>query len=97
MRKRLKGLCVLLLCATLFFMQSFMAEADGNTSASDFQMEGTELTKYKGTSKDVSIPADVEKIGRSAFENNDTITHVSIPKTVKLIDAYAFWDCDKLS
>ena len=96
MRKRLRGLCVLFLCATLFLMQSFIAEADGNTSASDFQMEGTELTKYKGTSKDVSIPTGVESIGRSAFEDNDTITHITMPKTVKLIGSYAFWDCDKL-
>lgn len=98
MKNKLKRLCVMFLCMTLFLAQVMIVEADGSTaSASDFQIEGDELVKYKGTSKSVSIPTDVESIGKQAFENNDTITSVNVPKSVKLMGAYAFWGCDNLS
>ncbi len=98
MKNKGKRLGVLLLCATLLFTQALRVEAGGsNSSASDFKLEGTELVKYKGTSKSVSVPVGVESISREAFEENDTITKVSFPKTLKTIDAYAFWGCDNLN
>ncbi len=98
MKNKGKRLGVLLLCMALLFMQNLKVEAGGSdSSASDFKMEGTELVKYKGTSKSVSVPVGVESIAREAFEENDKITKLSLPKTLKVIDAYAFWGCDNLS
>lgn len=53
-KKRISG--VLLTLAALVIMQLPMAEADASTSASDFQIEGSTLKRYRGTDKNVSVP-----------------------------------------
>lgn len=63
---------------------------------SDFVIEGTTLVSYTGTASTVSVPATVEIIGRSAFEENDTIKKIVIPDSVTTIEEYAFWGCDSL-
>lgn len=65
-------------------------------TAKDFQMEGSTLTKYTGTVSTVSVPANVEIIGRSAFEGNVKIKKIVIPDSVKTIEPYAFWGCENL-
>lgn len=65
-------------------------------TAADFQMEGTTLVNYTGTASTVSIPNNVETIGRSAFENNNVVKKIMIPDTVETIEEYAFWGCSKL-
>lgn len=65
-------------------------------SDSDFQMTGNTLVSYTGTASTVSVPANVEIIGRSAFENNSKIKKVIIPDSVKAIEQYAFWGCANL-
>ena len=65
-------------------------------AASDFEMDGTTLVKYTGTATTVSVPANVEKIGRSAFEKNNRIKKVTIPDSVTGIEEYAFWGCTSL-
>ncbi|MBE5874329.1 MAG: leucine-rich repeat domain-containing protein [Lachnospiraceae bacterium] len=92
--KRLLG--VLMILGALIIMQLPVKEADASTSASPFKMEGTKLVKYRGTEKTVSIPATVEVIGKSAFEDKDTVEVVVIPASVKRVEAYAFWGCDNL-
>lgn len=62
----------------------------------DFQIEGTTLVSYTGTATTVSVPANVEIIGRSAFENNCKIKKVTIPDSVQTIEEYAFWGCESL-
>lgn len=97
MKRRIKYLCVLLALSLALSVPCSLMEADAaETSASDFQTEGTELVKYKGTSKDVSVPAGIEIIGKKSFENNDTLKSIHMPKSVKIIEAYAFWGCDNL-
>ncbi|MBR1930959.1 MAG: leucine-rich repeat domain-containing protein [Lachnospiraceae bacterium] len=88
---------VMLIVTALVIMQLPVSEADAAASASDFQMNGSTLVKYVGKEKAVTIPSTVEKIGRSAFEENDTIQSIVIPESVKKIEEYAFWGCDRLN
>lgn len=71
-------------------------EAVDTASASDFQMDGTTLVKYNGTSEDVSVSGSVEKIEAEAFADNDTIKNVFIGSSVEIIGASAFEGCDQL-
>lgn len=97
MRKR-KRLCgVLMIIAALVIMQLPVSEVDAATSASDFQMEGNVLTKYRGTDTEVTIPNTVRVIGEGAFEDNNRITRVVVPNSVEQIKPYAFWGCGNLS
>ena len=64
--------------------------------------EGTiQISGYNGTASKVVIPEEingliVEAIGISAFEDNEVITDIQIPGTVKYIDKMAFYDCKQL-
>lgn len=93
-KKRISG--VLLVLAALIIMQLPMAEADASTSASDFQIEGSKLTRYRGAEKNVSVPDTVHTIGQGAFENNANIELVVLPNSVRQIESYAFWGCENL-
>ncbi len=85
-----------MLCITLAVLLLLVPSTYAKATASDFQMEGTTLIHYTGTASTVSVPANVETIGRSAFENNKTIKKVIIPDSVTEIEAYAFWGCESL-
>ena len=96
MKRKKRISSVLLTLAALVIMQLPMAEADAATSASDFQIQGSTLTKYRGKEKNVSIPDTVQIIGEGAFENDVNIELVVVPNSVKQIEPYAFWGCDNL-
>lgn len=96
MRKKRKLYGALLIITAVLIMQIPVSEADAAASASDFQMKGSTLVRYTGTSENVSVPSDVEIIGESAFEGNTHVKKVSLPNSVKKIKEYAFWDCDNL-
>lgn len=96
MRKRKKIFGILLLILAVLVMQIPVSEADAAASASDFQMEGSTLVKYNGTSQNVTIPSTVETIGKSAFEGNTTLQKVTIPDSVREIKENAFWGCNQL-
>lgn len=60
------------------------------------------ITKYTGTESTVILPStinswDVTKIGEDAFQDNTTITSVTIPGSVTEIGANAFADCTNLT
>lgn len=93
-KKRISG--VLLTLAALIIMQLPMAEADAATSASDFQIVGSTLKKYRGKDTNVSIPETVTIIGEGAFEDDVNIELVVVPNSVEKIESYAFWGCDNL-
>ncbi len=71
-------------------------EAAPTASASDFQMDGTTLVKYKGTAQDVSVSDYVEKIEAEAFAGNDDIRHITVGENVEVIGARAFSECKNL-
>ena len=92
-----KWMVVLTLVATALILTHLpVSEADAAASASDFQMEGSTLTKYRGSDERVTIPDTVEVVGESAFENNQKVQFVVVPKSVKRLDAYVFWGCNNL-
>lgn len=92
-----KWVVVLALIATALILTHLpVSEADAAASASDFQIEGSTLTKYRGSDERVTIPDTVEVVGESAFENNQKVQFVVVPKSVKRMDAYVFWGCNNL-
>ena len=96
MRRKKRILSVLTIVVTLIIMLLPVSEADAQSSASDFRMEGSTLVKYRGSEKNVTIPDTVEVIGKSAFEDNKSVELVVLPNSVKRVEAYAFWGCDNL-
>lgn len=93
MKKLLMVGAIALTVALLFLM---VPKSEAEATAADFQMDGTTLVDYTGTASVVSIPATVETIGRSAFENNSAVKKVTIPDSVEKIEEYAFWGCSNL-
>lgn len=92
-----KWVVVMALIATALILTHLpVSEADAAASASDFQIEGSTLTKYRGSDERVTIPETVEVVGESAFENNQKVQFVVVPKSVKRLDAYVFWGCNHL-
>lgn len=92
-----KWVVALALIATALILTHLpVSEADAAASASDFQIEGSTLTKYRGSDERVTIPDTVEVVGESAFENNQKVQFVVVPKSVKRLDAYVFWGCNNL-
>ena len=76
------------------------------TETSDFTYqkndEGYTLISVKALGRDVVIPAEyngekVTWIGKNAFFNNDTIRRLTVPKSVAIIEEYAFSSCVKLN
>ena len=90
-----KWMAVIALAVTALILTHLpVSEADAAASASDFQTQGSTLVKYRGTEERVTIPDTVEVVGESAFENNQKVQFVVIPKSVKRLDAYVFWGCN---
>lgn len=96
MKRKKRIVRALMVLAALIIMQLPVAEADASTSASDFKMEGSTLTKYRGKEKNVSIPDTVRVIGQGAFEDDTNVELVVIPNSVNCIEPYAFWGCTNL-
>lgn len=69
--------------------------AENPASVSDFQVNGTTLVKYNGTSENVSV-SNVEKIEAEAFAGNEYIRTVAIGDGVQRIGSGAFKGCSQL-
>jgi len=67
------------------------------TTSDGFQLTGTVITKYVGSSRSVTIPNNVTKIGDGAFMDNANITSVTIPNSVTSIGDEAFYYCTALA
>ncbi len=48
--------------------------------------------KYTGKNPNVVIPDDVDIIGKSAFNENQTLTSITIPGNVSEIEGDFWWD-----
>ena len=99
MGKTIRNLIGILFIATAIAVTQIPVsdvEAVTASSASDFQMDGTTLSKYNGTAEDVSVPDSVKRIEAEAFAGNDYIRHVTIGSSVKEIGESAFDGCKYL-
>ena len=76
-----------------------------NAENDDFKylitQDGVTLIKYKGESETPEIPEKIEehhvyKIKNSCFAGNEAIKSISLPKTLKYIDNFAFYNCKNL-
>lgn len=99
MVKRLRKLIGTLLLVTAIAVTQIPVsdvEAEDSSAASDFQMDGTTLVKYKGTAEDVSLSNQVKKIEAEAFADNDHVRRITLGEAVEVIGAKAFSGCDNL-
>ena len=60
------------------------------------------VVSYSGNATDLVIPTTVSdcsvtKIGEGAFENNETLSSISLPNSIIVIGARAFKNCTNLS
>lgn len=77
--------------------QVFETEEDTKTAdTGEFTINNGLLTKYTGTAETVTIPSNVSRIGKSAFQNNKYIKNVIIPGNVRKIEMLAFYGCSNL-
>jgi len=82
---------------------TFAAYAQQYDSEKDFQIDrdrnvrnGVMITKYLGTKNEVRIPPSIQNnpvtgIGDYAFNDNKSITSVTIPNSVIRIGSFSFW------
>ncbi len=68
-----------------------------DTPRKEFNISGTTLSKFIGSSREIVIPEGIEEIGESAFAKCDKITSIYIPSSVKTIGMYAFRRCTSLT
>lgn len=64
--------------------------------------KGAKITKYRGTSTDVSVPSEiggytVYAIAKTAFEYNTAVVTVSLPSTVTTVESGSFAGCTSLT
>lgn len=81
---------------------TFTVTVAAATNTFDFNLTTGTITKYNGTDTVVVIPPTINswpvtKIGEDAFQDNTTITSVTIPDSVTEIGANAFAGCTNLT
>lgn len=81
---------------------TFTVTVAAATNTFDFNLTTGTITKYNGTDTVVVIPPTINswpvtKIGEAAFQDNTTITSVTIPDSVTEIGANAFAGCTNLT
>ena len=89
-------IAIVLLVLTFSFILSGQKTGLAGSEKEAFQMDGTTLIKYMGSSDVVYVPDSVRVIGRGAFENNDSIKKVVLPNRLEAIEYNAFTECDNL-
>lgn len=81
---------------------TFTVTVAAATNTFDFNLTTGTITKYNGTDTVVVIPSTINswhvtKIGEDAFQDNTTITSVTIPDSVTEIGSNAFAGCTNLT
>ncbi len=62
------------------------------------------VMRYFGTASNITVPSrisgygsDITAIDKNAFQNNNTLTTVTLPSSIKKINDYAFYNCSSLT
>lgn len=59
-------------------------------------IEENVLTAYRGTEKSVTVPDNIEVVGKYAFSGNKSIETIVLPNSITTIEMSAFEDCVNL-
>lgn len=98
MKKKLlfSVIAVIVLVLTFSFVLAKQNVGVAGSEKEAFQMDGTTLMKYLGSSEVVYVPDSVRVISKGAFEDNDYIKKVVLPSGLTTIEYNAFAECDNL-
>lgn len=98
MKKRIifGSIAVLVLVLAFSFVLSMQKTGVAGGGQEAFQMDGSTLMKYLGSSEVVYVPDSVRVIASGAFEDNDYIKKVVLPSRLTTIEYNAFAECDNL-
>lgn len=84
--------------------QGISVQAETNDTGFTYSLTDSEavITGYTGTASQITVPDSIDgytvsQIGEFAFFMNTNITEITLPATIKVIDDYAFFKCQKLS
>ena len=87
-------------------INQIVAQAAETKTSGDYQYTletlGAVITKYTGSASELAIPAKLDGytvcgIGKGAFENNKTLTSVTLHSGILTIDDHAFYNCSALT
>ncbi|MBQ4529459.1 MAG: leucine-rich repeat protein [Lachnospiraceae bacterium] len=110
MRKKLIGIIICMILSIISTKNVYAAMTEEKAETWSYQSENytyivtdddtIEITKYTGNEKEVKVPAEIKgkkvtSIGNFAFEDEDNIESIELPKSVTNIGNYAFY-CKKL-
>ena len=97
MKKLIRRVTAVLLCVTALIL-AFIPSPDSYaaTARGDYEMNGSVIVKYLGSSDRVTIPDNVTEIGKDAFSECKSLVRVVIPDTVSKIGYSAFENCTNL-
>lgn len=87
---------VFILVLAFSFVLSMQKTGVAGGEQEAFQMDGSTLMKYLGSSEVVYVPDSVQVIAQGAFEDNDYIKKVVLPGKLTAIEYNAFAECDNL-
>jgi len=96
MKRKWSLLILAVLAVAVLILTRIPSEADAAGNGSAFRVEAGRLIAYEGTDAEVVIPGTVTEIEKSAFQNNQYVETIHIPKSVEKIGPYAFWGCTNL-
>lgn len=106
MVKKAMAVIWLILSVSLIFSESMVVYAvrEGKYKEFEYSIDSDDLvtvTKYTGEESSVTIPSRIDdcqiiSIGQGAFEENQTLTSVTLPKSVMKIEERAFKNCQYL-
>lgn len=82
------------------FVPKEEAKTDGSYKWEDCE-GGIKITDYKGTDRELVIPEMIDEkpvvlIGQYAFDESDTLEHVTIPASIQVVGAFSFQGCKSL-
>lgn len=90
-RRVVRALFALAMCFAMLPATALASGIDSGSIPKGLEISGTVVTGYTGDATGLVIPEGVTEIGESAFYENETLTEVSLPSTLKSIDDWAFY------